>query len=76
MDPQWLMVKVHPHAKRDVLITLGAGRFEAWVRPKPIEGQANNAVIKLLTQHLQIPQERLQLVKGGSGRHQVFKILG
>ena len=76
MDPQWLLVNVHPHAKRDVLITLGPGRFEAWVTPKPLGGRANEAVVNLLRHHLQIPRGRLQLMKGGSGRHKVFKMLG
>ena len=75
MDEQWLHVKVHPRAKRDVLVAMGEGRFEAWVRAKPLEGQANRAVLELLTRSLQIPQGRLRLVKGWNGHQKTFRVV-
>lgn len=75
MSTQWIMVRVHPRANKDVLIALGPGRFEAWVRAKPIEGQANSAVSTLLARTLQIAANRLRLVKGSRGTHKVFQIV-
>ena len=74
MPIQWIMVRVHPRASKDVLVALGPGRFEAWVRAKPIEGQANDAVTTLLARMLQIPASRVRLVKGSRGTHKVFQI--
>lgn len=76
MDQRWLSVKVHPNAGKDVLVSLGPSRFEAWVKAKPMDGRANEAVHQLLARSLQIPQQRLRLVKGASGRHKVFTVLG
>ena len=76
METQWLSVKVHPDAAKDVLISVGPGRFEAWVKAKPVEGHANEAVTHLLVRTLRISQERLRLVKGALGRHKVFKVIG
>ena len=76
MRQRWISIKVHPNAGKDVLLGLGADRFEVWVRARPVNGRANDAVITLLAQGLQIPRERFRLVKGGSGRHKVFSILG
>lgn len=76
MDTEWISVKVHPNAGKDVLVGVGPGRFEAWVKAKPIQGDANDAVTRLLSRVLQIGQERLRLVKGRQGRHKVFRILG
>ena len=70
-----IAVKVHPSAGKDVLVSLGPGRFEAWIKAKPIEGRANEAVMNLLAYTLEIPLERLRLVKGRSGRHKVFRVL-
>ena len=69
------MVTVHPHAKKDILIGLGSNRFEAWIRAKPIGGQANNALLALLGSSLQLAPSQLRLVKGHLGRHKVIQVL-
>ena len=75
MDPGWISVKVHPCAGKDVLVSIAPGRFEAWVRAKPMEGRANEAVVELLARTLRIPRSHLRLMKGRSGRQKVFRIL-
>ena len=76
MHDTWLYVKVHPNAGKDLLISLGPGRFEAWIKAKPVDGRANEALISLLARSLQIPQGQLRLTKGRSGRHKVFRVIG
>ena len=71
----WLHVKVHPNAGKDVLVSLGPGRFEAWVKAKPIDGQANHAVAQLIARSLQLSPGQVRLVKGHSSRRKVFKIV-
>ncbi len=75
MDTQWLHVKVHPNAGKDVLVAMGPGRFEAWVKAKPMDGHANDAVIGLLVRDLKISAGSLRLVKGRSRRHKIFKVI-
>ena len=75
MDDQWVSVKVHPLARKDVLVAVGSGRFEAWVRAKPVAGRANEAVAALLAQHFRISPQRLRLVKGHDGRRKVFRMV-
>ena len=70
-----LYVKVHPHAGKDVLVSTGPGRFEAWIKAKPVEGRANEAVLALIARALQIPSGQIRLTKGRSGRHKVFRIV-
>ena len=76
MIPQWIAVKVHPRAKKSLLVGLGPGRFEAWVRAKTVEGQANDEVTALLARAFQISPHCLRLVKGSGGTHKVFHVLG
>jgi len=71
---QYLYITVHPNAGKDVLVSLGAGRFEAWVRAKPVGGRANDAVAALLARTLQVAPRGIRLVKGRSGRRKVFSI--
>ena len=76
MQTQWLSVLVHPGSKKEVVVQTAPGRLEAWVRAKPQDGQANEALVSLLARSLQIPLERLRLVKGGFTRRKLFKVVG
>ena len=71
-----LYVKVHPNAGKDVLVSTGPGRFEAWIKAKPVEGRANEAVSALIARTFKIPLAQVRLTKGWSGRHKVFRIVG
>ena len=76
MQDTYLMVTVKPNAGKEVLITTGPGRFEAWVKAKPMEGHANDAVVTLLARSLRIPASSIRLVKGAHKRHKLFKVVG
>ena len=71
---QYLSITVHPNAGKDVLVSLGEGRFEAWVKAKPVGGRANEALVALLARNLRVPPRGIQLIKGHGGRRKVFKI--
>ena len=76
MQTQYLSVLVHPGAKKDMLVQTAPGRLEAWVRAKPQDGHANEALAHLLARSLEIPRERLHLIKGGFTRRKLFKVVG
>ena len=75
MGEGWIVVKVHPGAGKDVLVSTGPGRFEAWVKAKAQAGEANEAVGHLLERNLQLGPGHLRLIRGRGGRHKVFRIL-
>ena len=75
MPTQSISVKVHPNAKKELLVSYGPQRFEAWVRAKPHDGDANDAVASLIAKGLGVPLSAVRLVKGWSGRHKVFRLL-
>ncbi len=74
MTERYLRVKVHPRAGRDAVKRLGEDAFEVWVRAKPIEGQANEALLALLARFLEIPRDKLQLVRGTTGRNKRIRV--
>ena len=76
MDLRWISIRVHPHARKAVLVQIGPNRFEAWVKAKPIGGLANAEVIDLLARTLQISPARIRLIKGGDTRNKLFKLVG
>ena len=63
-----LRVKVHPRSKKE---EVKKGEvWEVWVREPPLEGRANEAVIKLLKRYF----KRVRLVKGQKSRIKVFEV--
>ena len=76
MQDTYLLVKVRPHAGKEMLIGTGPGRFEAWVKAKPMEGRANDAVVALLARGLRRPVSSIRLIKGAHKRNKVFRVMG
>jgi len=45
-----------------------------YVRERAIDGKANDAVIRLLAAHLQLPRSRVELVSGTTSRLKRFRV--
>jgi uncharacterized protein YggU (UPF0235/DUF167 family) len=69
-------VKAHPAAREDRLDKRGPDSYEAWVRAKPENGQANAAILTLLARALGVPAKRLRIVKGSTSPNKIVSLLG
>ena len=69
-----IKVKVYPSAGKEEIIKKDEDSFEIWVKEKPIQGQANRAVINALSGYLGISYDKIRLVKGFKQRNKVFEI--
>jgi hypothetical protein len=69
-----IKVKVFPQAGKEEIIKKEEDSFEIWVKEKPIQGQANQAVISLLAEYFQIPRDKIRLIKGFRQRNKIFEI--
>lgn len=64
-----LSVRVQPGARRDgVLDRLADGTFKVAVTAPPLEGRANDAVVKVLAAVLGVRKRNVRIVKGHSSR--------
>jgi uncharacterized protein YggU (UPF0235/DUF167 family) len=72
--PALIRVKAHTHAKRDDCRAVGPQAYEVWVRAKPIQGAANQAIAEMLAQALGCPQHCLRLVRGAQARCKYFEL--
>ena len=45
------------------------------VKEPPIEGKANRAVLKLLARHFGVPESRLRIVSGLTGKNKVIEVM-
>jgi hypothetical protein len=71
-----LEVLVQPGAKHVALTILGQTKIKVAIRARAIEGQANKAVLELLTDRLKIRSSAITMVRGQQSREKVFRIEG
>ncbi len=53
--------KVFSGAKKPKIVKIEDGRFEVYVKAKPIKGQANREVVEVLAEYFQIELEKVRL---------------
>jgi len=68
-----IQVKVKPNSKTEELSQEG-NLFLVKVKEPPKEGKANQAVIKLLTQHFGVSQSQVKILSGLKSRNKVIEI--
>jgi uncharacterized protein len=72
----YLKIKVRPNSRKTEVVKKSDDSFDVSVRAKPIEGEANEAVLEALSEFLSIPRSRLRLVRGAKSRNKIVESLG
>ena len=72
----FLAVKVQPRASRNELGPLMGAELKVKVTAPPVDSKANDALLLLLAQTLDVPKSKVQLAKGQSSRRKVIRISG
>jgi len=71
-----IAVKVKPNSRKGPAIEVGSGgELTIYVREPAVDGKANDAAIRVLAAHLQLPRSRVQLVSGATSRLKRFRII-
>ena len=68
-----IQVKVKPNSKTEELSREG-DIFIVKVKDPPKEGKANQAVTKLLAEHLGVPQSQVRILSGFRSRDKVIEV--
>ena len=63
-----LRIHVKPHARVSVLEAQDDGRWMARVAAPPIEGAANEAVLRLVAEHFGVRRSQVRLKSGAASR--------
>ena len=69
-----LDVSVSPNAKKTELVGWHDGALRIRLAAPPVDGAANEALRKWLSKELGIPQGRIDLLRGASGRRKQWAI--
>ncbi len=65
-------VKVKPGSSQEKVIENDDGTLTIYLRAKPHDGEANTALIKLLSKHFDIPKTSISIKNGAKGREKII----
>jgi uncharacterized protein (TIGR00251 family) len=75
-DGVLLSVKLQPRASANEIGDALGDELRIKVTAPPVDAAANEALVKLLAQHLDCPRNRVELVRGHTSRHKTVKLYG
>lgn len=77
-DGQRLLLEVYaaPRAARNRLAGLHDGRLKVQIAAPPVDGAANDELLRFLARQLSVPRSALALVRGASSRRKTVAIEG
>ncbi|MDZ4202889.1 MAG: DUF167 domain-containing protein [Gallionella sp.] len=75
-DTVTLTLHVQPGAKRSEITGLHGEALKIRLAAPPVEGRANDALLKFIADKFGVPQRQVELMQGGQSRHKVVAIRG
>lgn len=71
-----LRVRVQPRASRSEVVGLHGDTVRVRLLAPPVDGQANDELIRFLSEQLDVPRSAVQLVSGANSRSKNILIMG
>lgn len=68
-----ISVRLQPKSSQNRLEQDGE-TYKAWVSAPPVDGAANEALIKLVAKHFGVAPSKVNIVRGHTSRNKVLKI--
>lgn len=72
---QTFKLRVIPRARRNQIIVADDGTLRVYTTAVPTDGAANDAVIKMLARHFDVPKSSIKIIRGAQSRDKVVQLL-
>ena len=73
-EPSELRIRVVPRARRDEVGGERDGRLVVRTTAAPVDDKANDAVVRLVADHLGVPRREVEIVSGHRARDKTLRI--
>ena len=70
-----ISVKVKPNSKEETVVPAGENQYIIRVKEKALEGRANEAVIRSVSEYFHTSKSRIAVIKGLKSRNKIIEIL-
>ncbi len=67
-------VKVQPRSSRQKAELLENGTYKVYTHKPAADGEANQAVIEILAEHLGVKKTGIRIIKGGKSRNKLIEV--
>lgn len=66
-------VTVKPGSSQEKIIEIAKNELTIYLRAKPHDGEANDALVKLLSKHFNVPKTTIEISHGSHSRQKLIK---
>lgn len=68
-------VTVKPNSKKGPLVVVDGDKLTVYLREKPVDGEANAALIKILSKHFDVSKSQIVIKRGNTSRRKLIEII-
>lgn len=69
-----VFIKTKPNSREDRIKQTSENSFEAQIKELPVDGRANQALIRIFAEFLKIPKTRIKIVSGWKSKNKILEI--
>ncbi len=69
-------VKVVPRASKNQIVGMEGDAIKIRLNAPPVEGKANEALVKFLAETLEVSRAQIEIVRGHASRRKVVRVRG
>ncbi len=69
-------IKIQPRASKNEIIQMEGGGIKIRLTAPPVDGAANEALVKFLSDRLDIPKSQIEIVSGHTSKNKIVRIEG
>ena len=69
-----ISVKVKPGSKKENVERVDDTNFIAHIKAPPVEGKANDALVRLLSDYFGVPKSNILIIKGTTSKYKLVEI--
>jgi uncharacterized protein (TIGR00251 family) len=74
--PVTLSIRIQPRASKNEIVAREGGGLKIRLTAPPVDGAANEALVKFLSDTLSIPKSHVEIVSGHTSREKIIRIHG
>ena len=69
-------IRIQPRASKNEVIQMEGGGIKIRLTAPPVDGAANEALVKFLSDRLDIPKSQIEIVSGHTSKNKIVRIEG
>lgn len=71
-----IFVKAKPKAREEEVLKVDENHFIVAVKEPPVDGKANEAIVRVLSEYFKIPKAQVRIISGQKSRQKIIEIDG